>query len=528
MISTWDNITGINGTGIAVNASNVEYDPAGLGAVPTTVQAKLRETVSVKDFGAVGDGVTDDTVSIQAAINSLPSGGTVLFPRGTYIATSFGASAINGIRMIGDGVNATTVRLKDGSNSSFVYFAGVNGGEFAHMTVDGNVANNPLGIDRTALGCGSSKNLFFHDFHVKDCEGKGVAISSGNFATTENIHLSSFSVTNCNEQAVLIDATNGTTRYVVIDNFTISDTNHAGVAVGDGSTDVAISNGVIDVGAPTFDAVLVRDGRRVSIANVIGRRGRNGLYVQCLTPAFAPQDVVVSGCVFDENYQNGVLVLSGTRVSISNVISKNNNQAGAGGQGFNIAKATVGGAPECSFVALSNCLAVDTQGVPTQQYGYLISAAPTKISLTACSASGNSVASNSIAGTVLVDECLILPGYGVDIRGALKWMAPAASGDVMIDIARTGEAESRLQVLATGTLLFSGGSAAPDVNLYRGGTNILQTDDRVVANGLGIGQSTTGISAQTTTPSGATAHKLAIYNNTGTLLGYIPIYAAPW
>ena len=42
LITTWDNITGINGTGIASNASNVQYDPAGTGAVATTVQAKLR------------------------------------------------------------------------------------------------------------------------------------------------------------------------------------------------------------------------------------------------------------------------------------------------------------------------------------------------------------------------------------------------------------------------------------------------------------------------------------------------------
>jgi len=69
LITTWDNITGINGTGIATNALNVGYDPVGTGAVPTTVQAKLRESVSVKDFGAVCNSTTDDTVAVQNAIN---------------------------------------------------------------------------------------------------------------------------------------------------------------------------------------------------------------------------------------------------------------------------------------------------------------------------------------------------------------------------------------------------------------------------------------------------------------------------
>lgn len=73
----------------SLGAAAVAYVPAGAGAVATDVQTVLRETVSVTRFGAVGDGVTDDTAAIQAAISSLVStGGTVYFPTGRYVITS--------------------------------------------------------------------------------------------------------------------------------------------------------------------------------------------------------------------------------------------------------------------------------------------------------------------------------------------------------------------------------------------------------------------------------------------------------
>ena len=56
-------------------------------SVLADVKDKLRECVSVKDFGAVGDGVTDDTAAIQAAIDSFRDG-TLLIPGGDYVISS--------------------------------------------------------------------------------------------------------------------------------------------------------------------------------------------------------------------------------------------------------------------------------------------------------------------------------------------------------------------------------------------------------------------------------------------------------
>ena len=62
-----------------------KYDQGSTGAVNRAFNLKLQEFVSVKDFGATGDGTTDDTSAIQAALNV---GGKLYFPTGTYIFNS--------------------------------------------------------------------------------------------------------------------------------------------------------------------------------------------------------------------------------------------------------------------------------------------------------------------------------------------------------------------------------------------------------------------------------------------------------
>ena len=90
------------------SSAYMTYTPAGTGAVTTTVQAKLRESVSVKDFGAVGDGVTDDAAAINLAI---VAGRNVFFPAGTYlIGTSVQVSSKNNVVLQGAGMNVSIIK----------------------------------------------------------------------------------------------------------------------------------------------------------------------------------------------------------------------------------------------------------------------------------------------------------------------------------------------------------------------------------------------------------------------------------
>lgn len=72
------------------------YTQAATGAVLRTVAGKLNDVVSVKDFGAVGNGVANDTAALQAALDS---GRALFFPAGTYNLTAKLVSAGKGVQL---------------------------------------------------------------------------------------------------------------------------------------------------------------------------------------------------------------------------------------------------------------------------------------------------------------------------------------------------------------------------------------------------------------------------------------------
>lgn len=71
---------------IVTLASVINYVGDYVGSVSRTVKARLDDSVSVKDFGAIGNGIADDSVAVQLAYDRVAAagGGDLFFPRGTY------------------------------------------------------------------------------------------------------------------------------------------------------------------------------------------------------------------------------------------------------------------------------------------------------------------------------------------------------------------------------------------------------------------------------------------------------------
>jgi parallel beta-helix repeat protein len=160
-------------------SSEVGFLPSGTGAVVRTVQDKLREVVSVKDFGAVGNGVANDTVAIQTAINSLTSGGCVLFPSGTYLHDGIridgSGGTLSNITLRGDGA-ASRLYLSSGVTSNSIRAAGGQGFSIENLKIEGNLSRGGAAIPAPSRGFWTPSTAY----NVNDT----VEVSSSDTATT--------------------------------------------------------------------------------------------------------------------------------------------------------------------------------------------------------------------------------------------------------------------------------------------------------------------------------------------------------
>ncbi|RDS81147.1 hypothetical protein DWU98_11430 [Dyella monticola] len=186
-------------------------------------------SINVLNMGATGNGVTDDTAAIQAAINALPaSGGTVVIPNGTYMINALtGLNLRSHVRLSMWGGAYLKAIPNNATRYNIVKAWNVNNVEI----VGGNVVGERTQHQGTTgewgygINISGSSNVFVHDIGVSNSWGDGIlvgATGSGSTAVlSANVTLLRVTSTNNRRQGLTICP--ATQVYVV--NSTFSNSN---------------------------------------------------------------------------------------------------------------------------------------------------------------------------------------------------------------------------------------------------------------------------------------------------------------
>ena len=157
----------------------------GAGSVTRTVASKLNDVISVKDFGATGDGVTDDTAAISLAITS---NRTVHFPAGTYIISSrINKIGLNNVVLSGEGKDISIIKCSAAASftNSPISFDSCSYVEIKDLTVDQN--NNPsITAIYPLIIIYQSTNVAIRNCHINRYTYIAIAIGSCQNISIEN------------------------------------------------------------------------------------------------------------------------------------------------------------------------------------------------------------------------------------------------------------------------------------------------------------------------------------------------------
>lgn len=445
--------------------------------------------INVLDFGATGDGTTDDTAAIQAALDSMAEYTTLVFPSGIYVISDTLTISTDNVFIQGN----AKILAKAATNFEYMMLGdGLTGVTVSNLEFDANKANRSSGQNIRFMGAGftSCTECEFINVTVRNTRGYNSVPAVG-------LVLAGASSRCKAEGCTVID---------------MGDSGYASDGIFTSGTQNTISNCTATNG---FDTAFVIESSNNSIIT-----GCNSFNFGC--------GAAISNAVADDKYNNiingltvtnwdasntgGVAITVPTstvgnlyNTTVSNVVMFAELGGGYGtGAAINVRNV---GSGKPIGTTISNCrvMYASTQGILVNGEQTTISGCSVYGTTDACIQFQTGSITNNVTGCTLIGG-----SFGVRTQGTATVVASANflyGNDYGMAAADTSTIAAYMNTISTSTSARYSKGASADFNLVSAVDDYLQINNATGA-----------------ATAGSIVNKFPIVDLAGTVLGYVPIY----
>lgn len=323
--------------------------------------------VDVKNFGALGDGVTDDTVAIQNALKTLKEGGTLFFPNGVYVINGEGDSDqarininVNNVNVIGN--NATILNKVQRGISTFS-ISSMNV-KLDNLKFDGNnTSTNQIHIKNTAknikinncevcnsnqisgetvvasgimISCGA-ENITINDCYIHDIVANETKVARGIYGalydSNGKTNMKNITINNCviesiypkeDADGIQIQTNSTDDTELVISNCRFIKCSKRGIKIQ--CNGAIATNNIIELMDGMYSGISIY-GNNVNVSNNKINNGDSGIGIECGSEIIdVSKNIIISNNIIKMNNTNNIgIYLTSTESKPFKNVSINSN-----------------------------------------------------------------------------------------------------------------------------------------------------------------------------------------------------------
>lgn len=223
--------------------------------------------INAKDVGCIGDGTTDDTAAIQAALDALPVGGKLFFPAGDYKTTDqLDIDTVNRIVIEGESTGSTTIKYTPAvAGRMFLISGSLDNITFRNISLDHSNFNTVVGSRAVVVSTGATR-LTFDNVYFSRFNRHGIDFGSGvHYIDIRNCRFIQIRDTTSTfiARAVLVEAGNDVT---IEENYFAQ--NDVDIAVSAG-TKIQVLRNTFEVSGDSNNTLIVENNNFTSTNNLV-------------------------------------------------------------------------------------------------------------------------------------------------------------------------------------------------------------------------------------------------------------------